>query len=62
MTLEESKNVQIGDLIELKSGSPKMIVRDKKNNFISCILWDETSENKICFVDNLDYAFLVKCQ
>ena len=57
MTQEELKELKIGDLVKLKSGSPRMMVDKIEHNFISCILSDEQNF-KPKFIDNLDYAFL----
>ena len=57
MTQEELKELQIGNLVKLKSGSPRMMVDKVENHLVSCVLWDEQNL-KLKFVDNMDYAFL----
>lgn len=57
MTQEELKELKIGDLVKLKSGSPRMIVDKIENNLISCVLWDE-QKIQLKMIDNIDYAFL----
>ena len=57
MTQEELKELKIGDLVKLKSGSPRMIVDKIENHLVSCVLWDE-QKLQLKMVDNMDYAFL----
>lgn len=57
MTQDELKELKIGDLVKLKSGSPRMMVDKVESHLVSCVIWDEANL-KTKFVDNMDYAFL----
>ena len=36
------EEIKIGDVVRLKSGSPKMTVREIENEvYITCVYWDE---------------------
>ncbi len=60
--MAEEKEFEIGDVVQLRSGSPLMTVKHTKNAFgsrsITCIYFDE--ENKPVTVGDLDDAMLIQ--
>lgn len=44
MTLEESKKLEIGSVVVLNSGSPKMTVTNIEHNFITCKFWNDKEQ------------------
>jgi len=55
MTVDQIKNLQIGDIVRLKSGGPEMVVLLKGNdNHITCAFWSPPAE-KIVHTSNYPF-------
>jgi uncharacterized protein YodC (DUF2158 family) len=50
----------IGDVVQLKSGSHKMVVEKIENNLMSCVFWDEEEKKIKPSAINLDCALFIK--
>ncbi len=58
MTLEELKQLRIGDVVKLNSSSVKMTVDVIENNLVSCVVWHDAEFRVARAISNIDYALL----
>jgi uncharacterized protein YodC (DUF2158 family) len=50
----------VGDVVQLKSGSQKMVVEKIENNLMSCVFWDEEVKKVMPVAVNLECNMFIK--